>query len=1134
MTAVDPQGEPVSAPQGEPVSVPPDEPPSFDAAVTRPDEDLLGIHPYAARLAEFIDKLHPPFTIGVYGAWGSGKTTFVRLMESELRELHGDLKFIVVEAWQFKTSDDLWRRLVQQIAYAIHGVTEPAKTQKSEPPAESFATRQGRRLREPAIRFRRDPEPPPPFAEYYDLLQRLDDTRYGGARSKAPGQLLDEEGAVTALVQGTVAALGNLSPMVAAMRAFFGFDSKVDVAKLLQQEKNETTRNRIQSVEDFRKAVEELFKRRGTDGKVCVFIDDLDRCMPEVALDLLEALKIFLGDTRCIFIVAVDERMIGEGLRIRYKELLALPRADMESPLFPRIGKEYFEKIIQLAIRVPQHTAPNVHRFIAAQFPQWLASTDLIQTAVGRNPRRLKQYCMLLDYKYMVARDPKDADDWPLLTKLVELGSRSADAAETLRELAREPDFAKQMKSIETFSRDKPTNPIALKLHDLAAGNASIRKVIEAQPPFSLADAAELAAVAGFVDTVPDTESTRMLKSRDGVLIRLFEKVSRTGAPTEAELLDDDLLKLDELVKLDPRLDAILRQLAHRDDWSDVMDSVESSLQGGANARRPNDAAAPLLAIARTNEDVRKKLLEPQLLSTVLPQIVRHRTPRSEAMPPDEVARIKAALAVRLRAARHFVNRRKFVKLDALGHSWPDLFQYVQTDKSGLRTFEANVTDPSQRTQDLPERWQPYVRDEKLMAFLHLRPFLADILDEDVSAIAGLTASVVRPSEAVSPVSAPGPAVVQTSQPVPVPPPATLRDAVVPPGNAERWRAVATAAEAAGPKSFTNTTIQIFQLGGEYHVQLHGERGSEEARKLVFNVAELRELAENLREFVRTHRQDIAGRLREFGTELYQLFFARTALDEFLMAPSPRRFSLSVPPELQFLPWELLYVPSSRLFLGLSPHHSLVRFVKPPQDRRSLGPVEPPLRILAFLGKAGESLPRLREEEGLLSQLSGSLHVTLHVLSGDRATFSELEKTVKVLQPHVLHFSGYRDATDVLFPDTRMTHPVFIDWLANSRVRLVDLTGCYVPPGGLEDTPSFASDLAGSGVPMVINTTSPITSEAVLVFTRDFYRTLAEGRSIEEALVDARQSQSKEQWDWSAFALYSSEPALDDPIRGAP
>ena len=61
-------------------------PNSFDSPAIDPGTDLLGVASYAEKLADFIRTINPPFTIGIYGEWGSGKTSFVKLAESFLKD----------------------------------------------------------------------------------------------------------------------------------------------------------------------------------------------------------------------------------------------------------------------------------------------------------------------------------------------------------------------------------------------------------------------------------------------------------------------------------------------------------------------------------------------------------------------------------------------------------------------------------------------------------------------------------------------------------------------------------------------------------------------------------------------------------------------------------------------------------------------------------------------------------------------------------------------------------------------------------------------------------------------------------------------------------------------------------------
>src|ERR1700759_1243421 len=71
-----------------------------DEPIVDPDHDLLGLDPHARRLAcQILDK-PTPYTIGVYGEWGAGKTTFVNLLRWHLDQLKTNRpEFIRFEAW---------------------------------------------------------------------------------------------------------------------------------------------------------------------------------------------------------------------------------------------------------------------------------------------------------------------------------------------------------------------------------------------------------------------------------------------------------------------------------------------------------------------------------------------------------------------------------------------------------------------------------------------------------------------------------------------------------------------------------------------------------------------------------------------------------------------------------------------------------------------------------------------------------------------------------------------------------------------------------------------------------------------------------------------------------------------------
>ena len=86
----------------------------------------------------------------------------------------------------------------------------------------------------------------------------------------------------------------------------------------------------------------------------------------------------------------------------RYKDLVEANDEKQVRDFFAQKGREYFEKIIQLSVPLPYHSAQQVHQYIASQYALWTPATDIIQLAVDDNPRRLGQYCNWLSYRFSV------------------------------------------------------------------------------------------------------------------------------------------------------------------------------------------------------------------------------------------------------------------------------------------------------------------------------------------------------------------------------------------------------------------------------------------------------------------------------------------------------------------------------------------------------------------------------------------------------------------------------------------------------------------------------------------------------------------------------------------------------------
>src|SRR3546814_7140149 len=73
--------------------------------------------------------------------------------------------------------------------------------------------------------------------------------------------------------------------------------------------------NAPEQMHAFRKEFAELLKDAEID-RLIVLLDDLDRCLPDTALEPLEAIRLFLFVPRASFVIAADEGMIAYAVQI--------------------------------------------------------------------------------------------------------------------------------------------------------------------------------------------------------------------------------------------------------------------------------------------------------------------------------------------------------------------------------------------------------------------------------------------------------------------------------------------------------------------------------------------------------------------------------------------------------------------------------------------------------------------------------------------------------------------------------------------------------------------------------------------------------------------------------------------------
>ncbi len=115
-----------------------------------------------------------------------------------------------------------------------------------------------------------------------------------------------------------------------------------------------------------------------------VLIDDLDRCLPEKAVEMLESIKLFLNLKNFSFVLAVDEEVVERGINHRYRDyLFSRPQGDDGKPEEPDAfappisGSEYLEKIVHVPVYLPLWSKKSAQKFLTDTFEDFFSLTDV-------------------------------------------------------------------------------------------------------------------------------------------------------------------------------------------------------------------------------------------------------------------------------------------------------------------------------------------------------------------------------------------------------------------------------------------------------------------------------------------------------------------------------------------------------------------------------------------------------------------------------------------------------------------------------------------------------------------------------------------------------------------------------------
>ena len=340
---------------------------------------------YARLMSEAVQthESEEALVIGVHGRWGTGKTTLLKMVKKLLPD--DNCIFVEFNPWRFTKEESLWRALILSIIAKLRELSEQGyfkdKTKQEE-----------------ISRLLNETE-----KALYTAFVREEkgniEFDYGGAA---------KQGLKLALRFTPWGSVGEWAEKIFTQKdekgeAIEGTFTEEDIDSLWGLFKRDVIRSEIQkieSIEQFIKSCEKLIQASlNNTSRLVVLIDDLDRCLPDKAIEIFEAIKLFLDFPKCTYLVALDREVVQKGLDIRYQQDQSTRNAIS--------GDDYIEKMMGLSFSIPPLSSDNAKSFLQTldKSPIDANFHDIVLKGVAQNLRKLKRFANMLAFQLAAYRE---------------------------------------------------------------------------------------------------------------------------------------------------------------------------------------------------------------------------------------------------------------------------------------------------------------------------------------------------------------------------------------------------------------------------------------------------------------------------------------------------------------------------------------------------------------------------------------------------------------------------------------------------------------------------------------------------------------------------------------------------------
>lgn len=214
----------------------------------------------ANALRNIVGSVVGPCVLAVDGAWGTGKTTFLKMWAQQMR--NEDYTVVEFNAWETDFSEDPFLALISQIKDCL----DRQDIELPEPRSNAFWRHAGR------------------------VLFFLSNT----AVNAIPGISVDIEAALT--------------------------DANPELITEISDRRQANYTEAARCIQEFRGALSKVFGDRSTPGcgPLVVIVDELDRCRPMYAIEVLETAKHLFSADGVVFVLGMNRSQLAHSIRCVY------------------------------------------------------------------------------------------------------------------------------------------------------------------------------------------------------------------------------------------------------------------------------------------------------------------------------------------------------------------------------------------------------------------------------------------------------------------------------------------------------------------------------------------------------------------------------------------------------------------------------------------------------------------------------------------------------------------------------------------------------------------------------------------------------------------------------------------------